>query len=286
MLTFTFTGVSGSMTEQERLTSGMVGKQVRIVLSEDWEGLDCTLVFTAGDLCRTVPLTGSTATIPEDILRYPFRKLLVGVYGTNNDNTLVIPTVLAEGPFVELGANPYADPVAVALPVWQTLQNQIGTLAQLTTGAKQDLVSAINEIAGNGQIIFDGSGGYFTPAVTEDGTLSWSNNMGLSNPQAVNLRGSDGCSIFPAQAQISEGLVSIISIKPSLVDSGGREVQVGDLLLTENGCLARVTASTAAAVQAEFLTKLVPVRGSDYWTEEDIAQIRGYVDEAILGGAW
>lgn len=29
-----------------------------------------------------------------------------------------------------------------------------------------------------------------------------------------------------------------------------------------------------------------PVRGTDYWTEEDIAQIRSYVDDAILGGAW
>jgi len=29
-----------------------------------------------------------------------------------------------------------------------------------------------------------------------------------------------------------------------------------------------------------------PVRGTDYWTEADIAQIKGYVDEAILGGAW
>lgn len=29
-----------------------------------------------------------------------------------------------------------------------------------------------------------------------------------------------------------------------------------------------------------------PVRGTDYWTEADIAEIKGYVDEAILGGAW
>ena len=29
-----------------------------------------------------------------------------------------------------------------------------------------------------------------------------------------------------------------------------------------------------------------PVRGKDYWTEADIAEIKGYVDEAILGGAW
>lgn len=29
-----------------------------------------------------------------------------------------------------------------------------------------------------------------------------------------------------------------------------------------------------------------PERGTDYWTNEDIAEIKGYVDDAILGGAW
>ena len=29
-----------------------------------------------------------------------------------------------------------------------------------------------------------------------------------------------------------------------------------------------------------------PVRGIDYWTEADKAEIKSYVDEAILGGAW
>ena len=29
-----------------------------------------------------------------------------------------------------------------------------------------------------------------------------------------------------------------------------------------------------------------PVRGKDYWTEADKAEIKSYVDEAILGGAW
>lgn len=30
----------------------------------------------------------------------------------------------------------------------------------------------------------------------------------------------------------------------------------------------------------------IPVRGIDYWTEEDIAVIKAYVDETILGGMW
>ena len=29
-----------------------------------------------------------------------------------------------------------------------------------------------------------------------------------------------------------------------------------------------------------------PVRGTDYWTAADIAEIKGYVDDAILGGEW
>ena len=29
-----------------------------------------------------------------------------------------------------------------------------------------------------------------------------------------------------------------------------------------------------------------PIRGTDYWTDNDIAEIKGYVEEAILGGAW
>lgn len=29
-----------------------------------------------------------------------------------------------------------------------------------------------------------------------------------------------------------------------------------------------------------------PVRGTDYWTDSDIAEIKSYVDDAILGGAW
>lgn len=29
-----------------------------------------------------------------------------------------------------------------------------------------------------------------------------------------------------------------------------------------------------------------PVRGTDYWTDADKAEIKSYVDDAILGGAW
>ena len=42
-------------------------------------------------------------------------------------------------------------------------------------------------------------------------------------------------------------------------------------------------------MRAELLKVIednTPKRGEDYWTDEDIAEIKSYVDESILGGAW
>ena len=35
-------------------------------------------------------------------------------------------------------------------------------------------------------------GAHFTPSVSDDGVLSWTNNGGLGNPQPVNIRGPQG----------------------------------------------------------------------------------------------
>ena len=234
----------------------MVGKEVTINLSSDWDDLTKTAVFIAGDICRAVELTGSTLTIPAEVLRYPYRKLLVGVCGTNSDDTLVIPTILAPGPFVECGANPASDSVTVDIPVWQKLQNQIGSLALLNTTAKDSLVAAINELVAGGVDIEDGKDGY---------------------------------SIFYVDFSIGTTSLSAMNVKPTLVTTNGRTIQVGDFLLTKNGCIAKVTAVKSSAVEATFLLNLMgstPVRGTDYWTDEDIAEIKAYVDDAILGGEW
>lgn len=81
-------------------------------------------------------------------------------------------------------------------------------------------------------------GATFAPFVSAAGELSWTNDGGLINPEAVNVRGPQG-DPGPAGQNGSDG--------------------------------------------ADGYT---PVRGTDYWTDADIAQIRAYVDEAILNGAW
>ena len=155
MLTFHFTGVDGSMTESETLTSGMVGKEVRLVFDESWADLSKTAVFRAGETTRVVIDVADTVIIPAEVLERPFAKLYVGIYGTDAAGTIVIPTMMAEGPLIRYGADPIEDETAKELPVWQNLQNQIGNTALLETDAKEDLVSALNEVLAGQECIGD-----------------------------------------------------------------------------------------------------------------------------------
>ena len=147
MLTFSFTGVDGTMTECETLTSGMVGKQVQLLFDPSWDNLSKTVVFRAADINRVVINPESDlVTIPEAVLARPFGKLFVGVCGTDESGTVVIPTVMAEGPMIRYGADPMEDETARELPVWEDLQNQIGDLTALETEQKENLADAVNEL--------------------------------------------------------------------------------------------------------------------------------------------
>lgn len=147
MLTFSFTGVDGTMTECETLTSGMVGKQVQLLFDSSWDNLSKTVVFRAADVNRVVINPDSSLVIiPEAVLARPFGKLFVGVYGTDESGTVIIPTVMAEGPMIRYGADPTEDETAKELPVWENLQNQIGDLSALETEQKENLTDAVNDL--------------------------------------------------------------------------------------------------------------------------------------------
>lgn len=155
MLTFEFTGVEGRMTESEVLTSGMVGKTVALRYDASWNNLSKTVVFRAGDTSRVVISNDPLLIIPQEVLQRPFCKLYVGVCGTDAGGTVVIPTIMVEGPLIRYGADPIEDETAKELPVWQNLQNQIGDTALLETEAKNDLVTAINEVLAGQDCIGD-----------------------------------------------------------------------------------------------------------------------------------
>ena len=95
---------------------------------------------------------------------------------------------------------------------------------------------------GDFQTVHDGqNGATFTPSVSLDGIISWTNDRELPNPEPVNIKGVKG-------------------------DKGEQGPAGKDGTNGKDG--------------------YAPVRGTDYWTDADKAEIKGYVDNAILGGQW
>lgn len=146
MIQITCKGNSAICTRTERLTSGMVGLQCEFVFDEAWDGLAKTAVFLAGNEQRDVLLQGAVCTVPWEVLKTAGYQLVIGVYGTNADGTLIIPTCYAMCGGIASGADPSGEESTdPTLPVWGQLQGMIGNLDDLETTSKDNLVAAINE---------------------------------------------------------------------------------------------------------------------------------------------
>ena len=114
---------------------------------------------------------------------------------------------------------------------------------------------------------------------------------------AAGADGADGYSIYSANTEVtypSSGIGTTLIAKTQL-SNGGAGIKVGDLLIAKNGTLCQVTTVNSANVAIEPISSIAgkdgadgytPVRGTDYWTDADKAEIKAYVDEAILGGEW
>ena len=58
-------------------------------------------------------------------------------------------------------------------------------MIEATISAGQSATGMINYTKGE-------TGATYTPSVSEDGVLSWTNDRGLENPEAVNIKGQKG----------------------------------------------------------------------------------------------
>ncbi len=137
MIQITCKGNSAICTRTERLTSGMVGLQCKFEFDSAWDGLAKTAVFTAGNEKRDVLLTGDTCTVPWEVLKTAGYQLVIGVYGTNAEGTLVIPTVYAMCGGIASGADPSGNE---SVEPTQTLVEQImaaaGTAVETANAVK------------------------------------------------------------------------------------------------------------------------------------------------------
>lgn len=256
MLTIYFSGAEGRITRTDVLTAGMVGRQMRLEFSSEWEGLNKTAVFSNGEITRDAVCSGDTVTIPAEVLTQPLKKLLIGVYGVSGGGAVAIPTVRVDGPVILPGADPSGDPgLDPELPIWSQIQAQIGDLDDLNTQARDTLVDAINEAMTVAEGI---TGTTFTPRVSLEGVITWTNDGNLANPEPVNIMGPQGPGPVVEVGALAGGhRIRIIS---------NNKVSQFDVMDGADG--------------------YTPVFGVDYWTQEQQNVIRGYLEEVILGGAW
>ena len=132
--------------EQVPLTVGLRGATARFVFGADWADLIKTAVFRQGEKTVTVADIGETVPIPWEVLTLPGVPVRIGVYGTNADETVAIPTLWTQTEPVHPGAEPGDDSSAEPTPgLWEQMQGKLGSLEQLKTDAKSSLVAAVNE---------------------------------------------------------------------------------------------------------------------------------------------
>ena len=183
-ITVNVTGARVEVSASEPLICGTVGATASFSFDETWDGLTKTAVFRVSGITRDVVDISDVVTVPWEVLINKYTDLYVGVYGSNDTGSIVIPTMWARVGVIVSGADPSGDESTDPSPfVWEQMLN----IAKEAKDVAQSVRSDADKGAFNGE---NGKDGYF------------------------------------------------------------------------------------------------PVRGKDYWTDDDVAEIKSYVDEAILGGAW
>ena len=228
MIKITANGVCARAQRLEPLTSGMVGAKVAFALSPDFDGLTVTAVFTNGAVTKDILNPGDECFIPPEVLETAGKTVKVGIYAVSGSE-LVIPTVYAPIGVVLPGADPSGDTsTSATLPVWAQIEAMIGSLDDLTTEAKNNLVAAINEAAqssgGGASIAMRVDGGYIQYSTDEGKT--WVNLIAKADLKGdKGADGKDGASI------------TISNIIESTADGGTNTVTFSDgsALKVKNG---------------------------------------------------
>lgn len=254
MIKVIYNKTCGRCVQSEPLTSGMVGQPIEFEYSSDFDGLTLTAVFTNGKTTVDVLNPGNQCVIPHEVLDTVGTLVKVGIYATRG-NELVIPTVYAAVGIVLKGADPSGDVSAdPTLPAWAQIQALMGNLSDLDTEAKNNLVAAINEAAqtgsGSASITMRVDGGYIQYS-TDDGK-TWVNL--IAEADLKGEKGDTGAT-GPQGPQGEQGTKGSIGPQGPQGDKGdpGNPGKDGH----------------------------TPVKGTDYWTASDKAEIVAEVTAAL-----
>jgi hypothetical protein len=181
------------------LVSGLRGVKVHFTWSSEWQQLRRVAVFRAGSISRNVMDLENECEIPWEVLVESGPVLMIGIEGTNEEGTMVTPTLEAEMGEILQGANPSKDPTAdPSLPIWKwaqkLIEKTVEKITQLLKGGQEEIDQTvadgreqINAIAKQIQDMIDN--GHLVVQTGEDGQarIAIANHLNdKNNPHRVN----------------------------------------------------------------------------------------------------
>nr|DAE37720.1 MAG TPA: nucleoid-associated protein [Bacteriophage sp.] len=274
MIKVIYNKTCGRCVQSEPLTSGMVGQPIEFEYSPDFDGLTLTAVFTNGKTTVDVLNPGNQCVIPHEVLDTVGTLVKVGIYAVRG-NELVIPTVYAAIGIVLKGADPSGDVSAdPTLPVWAQIQALMGNLNDLNTEAKNNLVAAINEAAQTG------SGGASIAMRVDGGYIQYSTDNGKTWVNLIaeaDLKGDKGADGAPGEkgdpgTPGQDGHSPVVTATKS-----GKTTTIS----VDGTAIATVEDGAAGTPGKNGTDGHTPVKGTDYWTASDKAEIVAEVTAAL-----
>ncbi|MBQ0067183.1 MAG: DUF4886 domain-containing protein [Phascolarctobacterium sp.] len=145
-----------NVEKRERLTKGSNGIIVSFSFGQDWQNLSKTVIFKYGANQKDVILTEASVTIPWECLQNVGDEIIIGIYGSNAEGTIAIPTLYAKLGEVVEGADPSGD------ESYEATKDVVAQVIALASDAKQlsqeakskvdTIDGAVNESAENARI--------------------------------------------------------------------------------------------------------------------------------------
>lgn len=171
---------------RDKLPCGAAGLKVRFrFMDPAWNGLSKIAVFRNRSQTLNVAIVEDCATIPHELLTKVLDVIDVGVYGTDGDKMLGIPTLWGSLGTVASAADPSGDSsMDPTLPYWAQIKEQVDMLENTILGNEDPesiRVSALRT-----------SGGKMSGSIDMCGNMVTGLGSPAGNTDAVNLEYANG----------------------------------------------------------------------------------------------
>lgn len=251
-----------------RLGKNYDAVKIRLDLSSEWEDLSKIAVFRAQDSMIDVPVMGEYLDIPPVMLQRENVHLLFGLYGTNTNGAVVIPTIWTDLGIVQpspdpYGADNYDDPPA-------------GLYAQLQALAAAAQSAAATAVSGTyaASIGFSlNAAGHLIMSVTENGETT-TTDLGTVTAYAAAVAGGYTGTYAEFQAMLQASQTAQTKAQQALDAASNvagvaqqASQQAATALTNANSALTAANAASTAVAgkQDKVITHAISLAAGSEW---------------------